>query len=290
MGEGRRNWKRREGGRLLRRRCRQRMRWKGRKGKEMCRWIFPRRSVRLMLHPYVCITLRNLKEAQLEQTSLWVRGEIRCLQNNPAGRKRHGEESGRAGRNTRRCSWTAGISSQVLCQQLPMPSLLLSMPTSLLPSLSLSSPSPFSSLAPFLLLLPLPLPLFLALAPACSRSVRLSLSLNRGELPSLTTSHRTQARQPSKFARFFDAADQTALYRSEYKWNAEEDNALIQHRSIPYIKLTRTQSAHRRELLSKLGGGTRSAQVQAQICAFVACALLRGTCRLMQGEHHVSMH
>ena len=151
-------------------------------------------------------------------------------------------------------------------------------------SLSLFFSRSFSSLAPT------STPLFLALAPACSRSVRLSLSLNRGELPSLTTSHRTQARQPSKFARFFDAADQTALYRSEYKWNAEEDNALIQHRSIPYIKLTRTQSAHRRELLSKLGGGTRSAQVQAQICAFVACALLRGTCRLMQGEHHVSMH
>jgi len=40
-GEGRRNWKRREGGTLLRRRCRQRGRGKGGKGKGVrpkCRW------------------------------------------------------------------------------------------------------------------------------------------------------------------------------------------------------------------------------------------------------------
>jgi len=39
-GEGTKNWKRREGGMLLRRRCRQRGRGKGRKGKE--KYVFPK--------------------------------------------------------------------------------------------------------------------------------------------------------------------------------------------------------------------------------------------------------
>ena len=54
-----------------------------------------------------------------------------------------------------------------------------------------------------------------------------------------------------------DREDQTALYRSEFRWNSEEDKALIMRRAIPLVALTRSQSAHRRDVISKLGGATQ---------------------------------
>eukprot|EP00802_Teleaulax_amphioxeia_P008816 Tamp_08827.p1 GENE.Tamp_08827~~Tamp_08827.p1 ORF type:complete len:712 (+),score=113.37 Tamp_08827:28-2136(+) len=68
----------------------------------------------------------------------------------------------------------------------------------------------------------------------------------------------TRAKGGSKLARFLDREDQTALYRSEYRWNSEEDAALIKRRSIPLVALSRSQSAHRSDLISRLGGGTQA--------------------------------
>ena len=78
----------------------------------------------------------------------------------------------------------------------------------------------------------------------------------------MTRSCAWQARVPSKFARYFDAEEQIALFRSENRWNKEEDAALIGRKSIPLVKLTRTQSAHRRELLGRLGGDTQAEKVR----------------------------
>ena len=66
-----------------------------------------------------------------------------------------------------------------------------------------------------------------------------------------------QAHEISKAARMLDREDQTALFRSEYRWNSEEDKALIMRRSIPLVALTRSHSAHRRTFISKLGGATQ---------------------------------
>ena len=80
---------------------------------------------------------------------------------------------------------------------------------------------------------------------------------------------RVQARVPSKFARYFEPEEQVALFRSETRWNKEEDAAIIGRKSIPQIKLTRAQSAHRRELIGRLGGGTQSEKVRAPCDAAV---------------------
>jgi hypothetical protein len=78
---------------------------------------------------------------------------------------------------------------------------------------------------------------------------------------------RVQARVPSKFARYFEPEEQVALFRSETRWNKEEDAAIIGRKSIPQIKLTRAQSAHRRELIGRLGGGTQSEKVKSSLAA-----------------------
>ena len=90
----------------------------------------------------------------------------------------------------------------------------------------------------------------------------------------MTCSCASQARVPSKFARYFDAEEQIAFFRSENRWNKEEDAALIGRKSIPLVKLTRTQSANRRELLGRLGGDTQVEKVRHVIHACHHACLL----------------
>jgi hypothetical protein len=61
---------------------------------------------------------------------------------------------------------------------------------------------------------------------------------------------------PSKLSRYFDPEDKTALFRAEKLWDEEETAALIGRKSVPLVKLTRAQSAKRRDLIEKLGAGT----------------------------------
>ena len=77
----------------------------------------------------------------------------------------------------------------------------------------------------------------------------------------------------SKLSRFLDPEDQTALLRSLYTWNSEEDAALISRKAIPLLKLTRAQSAHRRALISKLGGATQAKKV-FYLCTFFQNGIL----------------
>lgn len=95
-----------------------------------------------------------------------------------------------------------------------------------------------------------------------------------------------QARVPSKFARYFEPEEQIALFRSEVRWNKEEDAALIGRKSIPQIRLTRAQSAHRKELVGRLGGGTQSGKVRADsVTNLFHTHCCNGSCRTESDLH-----
>ena len=72
----------------------------------------------------------------------------------------------------------------------------------------------------------------------------------------------------SRLARYFTSDDKTALLQAEKIWDREEDAALFARKAVPLVKLTRAQSAQRRDLVSALGGDT----LIEKVCGF-RCAL-----------------